>query len=94
MVIPVGVCKRMLLVISSPNLPTPPPDYFHRKLVEDRMEAWRPSLRGFLKTLPVNHHYVTLISARGSSAGNLAGGLPSNLNIIETIEPSWEGMAA
>jgi glycosyltransferase involved in cell wall biosynthesis len=38
---------------------------------------------------------VTLISAKGSSAGEIARGLlPSNLNIIETIEPSWEGTAA
>jgi glycosyltransferase involved in cell wall biosynthesis len=37
---------------------------------------------------------VTLISARGSSAGEGGGALPSNLNIIETIEPSWEGTAA
>jgi len=39
---------------------------------------------------------VTLISARGSSIGQGAGkgGMPSNLNIIETIEPSWQGMAA
>jgi len=40
-------------------------------------------------------HDVTLISARGSSAGEGAGGvLPYNLNIIETIEPSWEGVSA
>jgi glycosyltransferase involved in cell wall biosynthesis len=40
-------------------------------------------------------HDVTLISARGSSAGEGAGEvLPSNLNIIETIEPSWEGVSA
>jgi glycosyltransferase involved in cell wall biosynthesis len=39
-------------------------------------------------------HNVTLISARGSSAGEGGGALPSNLNIIETIEPSWEGTAA
>lgn len=38
-------------------------------------------------------HDVTLISARCSSAGE-GGGLPSNLKIIETIEPSWEGTAA
>jgi glycosyltransferase involved in cell wall biosynthesis len=38
-------------------------------------------------------HDVTLISSRGSSVGE-GGGLPSNLNIIETIEPSWEGTAA
>jgi glycosyltransferase involved in cell wall biosynthesis len=38
-------------------------------------------------------HDVTLISARGSSAGH-RGTLPSNLNIIETIQPSWAGTAA
>jgi glycosyltransferase involved in cell wall biosynthesis len=43
------------------------------------------------KNLASKAHDVTLISARGSSVG---GGLPSNLNIIETIEPSWEGTAA
>jgi glycosyltransferase involved in cell wall biosynthesis len=37
---------------------------------------------------------VTLISARRSPAGEGGVGLPSNLNIIETIEPSWEGTAA
>src|ERR1044072_1118670 len=39
---------------------------------------------------------VTLLAARGSSrGGELAGGrLPSNLEVVETIEPSWEGMAA
>jgi hypothetical protein len=39
---------------------------------------------------------VTLIAARGSSrGGELAGGrLPSNLEVVETIEPSWEGRAA
>jgi glycosyltransferase involved in cell wall biosynthesis len=37
---------------------------------------------------------VTLISARCSSAREGGGVLPSNLNIIETIEPSWEGTAA
>jgi glycosyltransferase involved in cell wall biosynthesis len=42
-----------------------------------------------------NAHQVSLISARGSSAAaERAGGLHSNLNIIETIEPSWEGKAA
>jgi glycosyltransferase involved in cell wall biosynthesis len=36
-----------------------------------------------------------LISARGSPAGEGGGGrLPSNLNIIKTIEPSWEGTVA
>src|SRR5205823_2161209 len=39
-------------------------------------------------------HNVTLISAKGSSAGEVGVGLPSDLNIIETIEPSWEGKAA
>ena len=41
-------------------------------------------------------HDVTLISARGSSVGEEEGEgqLPSNLNIIETIEPSWEGTIA
>lgn len=43
------------------------------------------------KNLASKAHDVTLISARGSSVG---GGLPYNLNIIETIEPSWEGTAA
>ena len=37
---------------------------------------------------------MTLISARCSPAGEGGVGLPSNLNIIETIEPSWEGTAA
>jgi hypothetical protein len=40
--------QTKVLVISSPNLPTPPPDYFQLK-IEDRMEAWRQSLCGFLK---------------------------------------------
>ena len=41
-------------------------------------------------------HEVTLISSRGSSVGEggRGGELPSNLNIIETIEPSWEGTVA
>ena len=42
-----------VLAISTPNLPTPPPDYFHLRFVEDRMEAWRPSLWGFQKLRPV-----------------------------------------
>jgi glycosyltransferase involved in cell wall biosynthesis len=47
------------------------------------------------KNVASKGHDVTLISARGSSAGEGAGGvLPSNLNIIETIEPSWEGVSA
>jgi len=45
--------QTKVLAISSPNLPTPPPDYFHLRL-EDRMEAWRQSLCGFVKTWPVN----------------------------------------
>ena len=44
------------------------------------------------KNVASKAHDVTLISSRGSSVGG--GGLPSNLNIIETIEPSWEGTAA
>jgi hypothetical protein len=44
--------QTKVLAISSPNLPTPPPDYFHLRL-EDRMEAWRQSLCGFVKTWPV-----------------------------------------
>ena len=43
------------------------------------------------KNMARKAHDVTLISARGSS---VRGGLPSHLNIIETIEPSWEGTAA
>jgi glycosyltransferase involved in cell wall biosynthesis len=46
------------------------------------------------KNMASKAHDVTLISARGSSVGEGGGGLPSNLNIIETIEPSWEGTAA
>lgn len=45
--------QTKVLVISSPNLPTPPPDYFQLRIVEDRMEAWRQSLCGFLKTWQV-----------------------------------------
>jgi glycosyltransferase involved in cell wall biosynthesis len=43
-----------------------------------------------------NAHQVSLICARGSSATAEKGGLPlpSNLKIIETIQPSWEGKAA
>ena len=37
---------------------------------------------------------MTLISARCSPAGEGRVGLPSNLKIIETIEPSWGGTAA
>jgi glycosyltransferase involved in cell wall biosynthesis len=39
-------------------------------------------------------HDVTLVSARGSADGDGGGGLPTNLNTIETIQPSWEGTAA
>lgn len=46
------------------------------------------------KNLASKAHDVTLISAKGSSVGEGRGRLPSNLNIVETIEPSWEGMAA
>jgi glycosyltransferase involved in cell wall biosynthesis len=46
------------------------------------------------KKMASNAHDVTLISARGSSVGEGEGGLQSNLNVIETIEPSWEGTAA
>ena len=45
------------------------------------------------KNMASKAHDVTLISSRGSSVGE-GGGLPSNLNIIETIEPSWEGTVA
>ena len=49
------------------------------------------------KNVASKGHDVTLISSRGSFVGQEGGGrrgLPSNLNIIETIEPSWQGMAA
>ena len=50
------------------------------------------------KNVASKGHDVTLISSRGSSVGEGGGGgegeLPSNLNIIETIEPSWEGTVA
>ena len=39
-------------------------------------------------------HDVTLISARDSSMGKAEMELPSNLKIIKTIEPSWEGQTA
>jgi hypothetical protein len=39
-------------------------------------------------------HDVTLISARGSSVSKGKRRLPSKLNVIETIEPSWEGIPA
>jgi glycosyltransferase involved in cell wall biosynthesis len=46
------------------------------------------------KNIASKDHYVSLISARGPSVGKQDRQLPSNLNIIETIEPSWEGTAA
>ena len=46
------------------------------------------------KNMARKAHNVTLISAIGSSVDKGGGGLPSNLNVIETIEPSWEGTAA
>ncbi len=46
------------------------------------------------KNMASKAHDVTLISARGSSVGKGGGGQSSNLNVIETIEPSWEGTAA
>ena len=49
------------------------------------------------KNVASKAHDVTLISSRGSSVGEgggEGGGLPSNLKIIETIEPSWEGTVA
>jgi glycosyltransferase involved in cell wall biosynthesis len=51
------------------------------------------------KNIARKSHDVTLISSKGSSSVGKVGGekdgrLPSNLNIIETIEPSWEGTVA
>jgi glycosyltransferase involved in cell wall biosynthesis len=53
------------------------------------------------KNLAIEGHDVTLISARGSAVGEegrrgggRVRGIPSNFNIIETIEPSWEGTVA
>jgi glycosyltransferase involved in cell wall biosynthesis len=48
------------------------------------------------KSMASNTHQVSLISAKGSSAAADKGGwlVPSNLEIIESIEPSWEGKAA
>jgi hypothetical protein len=45
------------------------------------------------KNMANKAHDVTLISARASSIGRERG-LSSNFNIIETIEPSWEGPTA
>jgi glycosyltransferase involved in cell wall biosynthesis len=46
------------------------------------------------KNMAIKAHDVTLISAKGHSVGKGGSGLPSSLNIIETIAPSWEGIAA
>jgi glycosyltransferase involved in cell wall biosynthesis len=46
------------------------------------------------KNVASRAHDVTVISARGSSVHKRVGRLPCNLNIVETIEPSWEGPAA
>ena len=46
------------------------------------------------KNLANMAHDVTLISAKGSSSIGRQQGLPSTLNIKETIEPSWEGQSA
>jgi glycosyltransferase involved in cell wall biosynthesis len=48
------------------------------------------------KNVASKGHDVTLISSRGSSVCQGGGRrrLPSNLNIIETIEPSWQGIGA
>ena len=50
------------------------------------------------KNMASKGHDVTLISARGSSLSEGEGRgeaeSPSNLNIIETIEPSWKGTVA
>ena len=50
------------------------------------------------KNMASKAHDVTLISAKGSSVSERVdgggGSMSSNLNIIETIEPSWEGKAA
>jgi glycosyltransferase involved in cell wall biosynthesis len=51
------------------------------------------------KNIARKSHDVTLISSKGSSfvgevGGEKDGRLLSNLNIIETIEPSWEGTVA
>ena len=46
------------------------------------------------KNMANKAHDVTLISAKGSLVDKEERKLPSSLNIVETIEPSWEGMAA
>ena len=47
------------------------------------------------KNLTDKGHTVTLISARGSLPSCRGEEVPpSNLNIIETIRPSWEGQSA
>ena len=58
------------------------------------MEVWRPWLCGSVKTWPVKLDDVTLISAKDFSTGNTEMELPSNLKIVKTIEPSWEGQTA
>ena len=46
------------------------------------------------KNLACKAHDVTLISAKDFSTGKTEMELPSNLKIIKTIEPSWEGQTA
>jgi len=50
------------------------------------------------KNVASKGHDVTLVTAKGSSLGERrqkgGGEFPSNLNVIETIEPSWEGTIA
>ena len=46
------------------------------------------------KNLACKAHDVTLISAKDFSMGKTEMELPSNLKIIKTIEPSWEGQTA
>jgi glycosyltransferase involved in cell wall biosynthesis len=45
------------------------------------------------KNIARKDHDVTLISAKHTCTGEIEE-MPSNLHIMETIEPSWEGMAA
>ena len=46
------------------------------------------------KNLACKAHDVTLISAKDFSMGKTEMELPSNLEIIKTIEPSWEGQTS
>src|ERR1051325_11584045 len=48
------------------------------------------------KSMASNAHQVSLVCTKGSSAAAEKGGwlVPSNLEIIESIEPWWEGKAA